>query len=150
MEAIVTGRAASDPILNQALANMFAEGYRGKITTLHGKKVWYEAARVLRTERTVAFREADRMASLKNPGVEMVEWRRGSSCDCPTCEQLADESPYKKEYVPFHPHPNCMCYTVPVAESVEKFTDRWIDFMNDPKSQPDLAQWYREIFKKAA
>jgi len=84
MEAIITGKPASDPMLTNTLMGMFNPEYKGKLTTLHGRKVWYEATRLLRTARTEAFAEADRMGYKANPGVKKVNWH--TSNDDRTCD----------------------------------------------------------------
>ena len=150
LEAISTGRSASDPILNRTLASLLNPNYTGKLTTLHGRSVSYEASRLLRTQSRIAHMEADRMSSLANPGVQMVEWRRGAYEDCDICDRLAAEGPYKPNEIPIHSHPNCVCSLVPIAEDIEKFTDRYLEFMDNPKSQPDLMQWMSDYGRKMA
>lgn len=150
MEAISTGRSASDPVLTKALASMFNPNYTGTITELHGRKVWYEATRILRTENRIAFMEANRLSTKANPGVQMMDWRRGGYEDCDICDRLAEEGPYKPDELPYHSHPSCMCYTVPIAESVESFTDRYLEFKENPSSQPDLMEWAKIYLRKAS
>lgn len=150
MEAITTGRPASDPVLTRTLEGMFNPDYTGRLTTLHGRKVSYEAARILRTESRIAFMEADRLSSEANPGVQVVEWRRGAYEDCAICDRLAAEGPYKPNEIPIHSHPNCMCYLEPVAEDIKAFTDRYLKFMDNPASQPDLAEWMDSYGRKMA
>ena len=150
MEAISQGRSASDPVLMRTLESTFNPNYTGKLTTLHGRNVSYEASRLLRTESRIVFMEADRESTLANPGVEMLDWRRGAYEDCDICDRLAAEGPYKPEDVPIHSHPSCLCTLVPIPESIEAFTDRYLQFMENPRSQPDLMEWMGAYGRKMA
>lgn len=155
LEEIASGRPASDRVLEARLNKLLNPSRRAIRTSLHGRNVSFDAARLLRTERTIVFREADRMASLKNPGLTGIAWNTSGDA-CSICEDLASHDEglgigvYKPENLPGNPHPQCMCYTTDVAISSKQFTDNWLEFMDNPASQPELGQWYKNVYLKAA
>jgi len=153
LEEVVVGRPASSRVLEHRLNKLLNPDRRAIITKLHGRRVQFDAARLLRTERTIAFREADRMASLRNPGLIGITWHTSGDA-CGACEGFASADSglgpgvYKPENLPANPHPHCECYTTDVAVSSKQFTDSWIDYMRNPASQPKLDLWYRNVYKK--
>lgn len=155
LEEIVSGRPASSKVLEHRLNKLLNPSRRAITTKLHGRRVQFDAARLLRTERTIAFREADRMASLKNPGIIGIQWHTSGDA-CTTCSDFASNDEglgsgvYKPENLPANPHPHCECYTTDKAISSQQFVNNWIGYMNNPASQPQLGQWYENIYLKAA
>jgi len=155
LEEIASGRPASDRVLDARLNKLLNPSRRAIRTTLHGRNVSFDAARLLRTERTIAFREADRMASLKNPGLIGIQWHTSGDA-CGVCEDLASADSglgpgvYKPENLPGNPHPQCKCYTTDVAISSKEFTTNWIEWMNDKSSHPELGRWYENVYLKVA
>ena len=149
LEEIASGRPASSKVLEARLNKLLNPERRGITTKLHGRRVQFDAARLMRTERTTAFREADRMASMNNPGLIGIEWHTSGEA-CGTCEDIASGSPYKPENLPATPHPMCQCYTTDKAISSQEFTNNWIEFMRNPASQPELDLWYKNIYRKVA
>ena len=156
LEEIASGRPASDKILEARLNKLLNPSRRAIRTKLHGRNVQFDAARLLRTERATAFREADRLASMNNPGLVGIAWHTTGDA-CAECEDIAsggDEGlgagVYKPENLPATPHPQCMCYTSDVAISSKQFTTNWVEFMDNKSSHPELGQWYDEIYLKAA
>jgi len=147
LEEIVSGRPASSKVLEARLNKLLNPDRRAITTKLHGRTVQFDAARLLRTERTTAFREADRMASMNNPGLIGIEWHTSGDA-CPICEDLVGV--YKPEDLPTTPHSQCQCYTTDKAISSQQFVNNWIGFMKDPTSQPELASWYKEVYRKVA
>ena len=143
LEELASGRPASSKILEGRL-NKLLNPNRAAITTkLHGRTVQFDAARLLRTECTTAFREADRMASMNNPGLIGIEWNTSGDA-CSICEDLAGV--YKPEDLPTTPHPQCQCYTTDKAMSSQNFVNNWIGYMRNPASQPQLGQWYKKVY----
>ncbi len=146
-QAIASGTAASDKTVIAALENLMNPSYKkAKLTSLHGRRVGYEGSRVLRTSMMDAFNEASKLSSEKNPGVSdnLVLTSPGA------CEEICapkEGKSVKKEGWPTY-HPSCRCTTVEVVQSIEQFTDNWIDYMNGG-SHPDLDKWYKEIYKVA-
>ena len=143
LEEIVSGRPASSKVLEARLNKLLNPDRRAITTKLHGRTVQFDAARLLRTERTTAFREADRMASAKNPGLIGIEWHTSGDA-CSICEDLAGV--YTPEKLPTTPHPQCQCYTTDKAISSQQFVNNWIEFMKNPASQPQLGQWYNNVY----
>jgi len=155
LEEIVSGRPASSKVLEARLNKLLNPSRRAITTKLHGRRVQFDAARLLRTERTNAFREADRMSSLKNPGLIGILWSTSGDA-CSICEDIASNDEglgpgvYKPENLPVTPHPHCECYTTDKAISSQQFVNNWIGFMKNPASQPQLGSWYKEVYRKAA
>jgi len=156
LEEIASGRPASDRVLDARLNKLLNPSRRAIRTTLHGRNVSFDAARLLRTERAIAFREADRMASLKNPGLIGIQWHTSGDA-CSICEDIASGGSkglgagvYTPEELPAIPHPQCMCYTTDVAISSKEFTTNWIEWMNDKSSHPELGKWYENLYLKVA
>jgi len=155
LEEIISGRPASDRVLEARLNKLLNPSRRAIKTKLHGRNIQFDAARLLRTERTNAFREADRMASLNNPGMIGIQWHTSGDV-CGTCEDIASSDEglgpgvYKPENLPVTPHPHCECYTTDKAISSQQFTNNWISFMKNPASQPELAGWYKGVYRKVA
>jgi hypothetical protein len=146
MQNVLSGGSASDKVTLSLLENLLNPDYTpAKLTSLHGRKVPYEAARLLRTEMSVAFNEADRLSSEKNPGSTGQKWLIAIGA-CPQCTPLNGEPVSKVGYPPLHP--NCRCTTLNDIMSVDAFTDKWIDFMKGG-SHPKLADWYENIYKAA-
>lgn len=148
MQNIISGGAASNRVTLSALENLLNPGYKpAKLTSLHGRKVGVEASRLLRTSTAEAFNEGDRLSALKNPGVidQTVLTTAGA---CEICAPKEGKSVKEEGYPTYHP--NCTCSTLDVVESIEAFTDRWISFMKNPDSQPDLGKWLLEVYQKAA
>ncbi|NMB80417.1 MAG: hypothetical protein GYA14_01205, partial [Ignavibacteria bacterium] len=105
MQNIVSGGSASDKITISALQNLLNPAYTpAKLTSLHGKRVSYEASRLLRTEMSVAFNEADRLSSEKNPGSTGLKWLVAIGA-CESCQALDGQPVSEVGYPPLHP--NC-------------------------------------------
>jgi len=155
LEEIVSGRPASSKILEHRLNKLLNPSRRVIKTKLHGRNIQFDVARLLRTERTNAFREADRMASLNNPGMIGIQWHTSGDA-CGTCEDIASSDEglgpgvYKPGNLPVTPHPHCECYTTDKAISSQQFTNNWIGYMKNPASQPELAGWYKGVYRKVA
>lgn len=148
MQNVLSGGSASDKVTLSALENLLNPNYTpAKLTSLHGRRVSYEASRLLRTEMSVAFNEADRLSSEKNPGSTGQKWLIAIGA-CEKCEPLNGEPVEKVGYPPLHS--NCRCTTLNDVMGVEEFTDKYIDFMDNPSRYPDLQNWVLEVYKKAA
>ena len=147
LEEIASGRPASSKILEARLNKLLNPARRGVMTKLHGRRVLYDATRLLRTERATAFREADRIASLKNPGLNGIEWHTSGDA-CAECNDLVGI--YKPENLPTTPHSNCNCYTTDAAISSKQFADNWVENMRNPGSHPELDDWYKNVYRKVA
>ena len=147
MQHVISGGAASDKLTISALNNLLRPDYMpAKLTSLHGRKVGYEASRLLRTTTAEAFSEGDRLSSNANPGVLDTTWLVASGC-CDLCEAKDGESVKDVGRPP--EHPNCRCTTLDVVMTPEQFADKWIEFMHNPLSQPKLNDWYLNVYKAA-
>lgn len=145
MQNIVSGGSASNKVTLSALQNLLNPEYTpAKLTSLHGRQVGYEASRLLRTSTSEAFNEGTRMSNAGNPGVRDETWQADPDC-CDECDALNGENCSEVGYPPLHP--NCRCDTIAQVESVSDFTDRWISFMDNPSSQPDLQTWYNDVYR---
>jgi len=148
MQNVVAGGSASDRLTLSALENLLNPKYTpAKLTSLHGRKVSYEASRLLRTEMAISFNEADRLSSNLNPGSKGLMWLSASGC-CEICDENDGKNTNETGIPPAHP--NCRCSTTEDIISVEQFTSNWIAYMENPASQPELAEWYKEVYEKAA
>lgn len=148
MQNVISGGSASDKLTLSALENLLNPAYTpAKLTSLHGRRVGYEASRLLRTEMSVAFNEANRISSEKNPGSTGLTWliAIGACEDCAPLDGLPVE---KTGYPPLHP--NCRCTTLNEVQSVDAFTDRYLKFMDNPAGDKQLGDWLLNVYKKAA
>ncbi len=147
MQHIISGGAASDKVTLSALENLLNPGYTpAKLTSLHGRKVGYEASRLLRTTTAEAFNEGDRMSNKMNPGVHGETWLVAPGC-CDICEAKDGKDITETGYPP--EHPNCRCTTLAKVDSITEFTNKWIEFMGNPKSHPELEDWLLNVYKAA-
>lgn len=148
MQNVISGGSASDKAVISALENLLNPAYTpAKLTSLHGRRVGYEASRLLRTEMSVAFNEANRISAEKNPGSTGLTWLIAIGA-CENCTPLDGLPVEKTGYPPLHP--NCRCTTLNEVQSVEDFTDRYLDFMDNPASDKQLGDWLLNVYKKAA
>jgi hypothetical protein len=148
MQHVISGGAASDKVTISALNNLLNPGYTpAKLTSLHGRRVSYEASRLLRTSVAEAFNEGDRLSNLKNPGITDTLVLVAAGC-CDLCEEKDGKSVKDVGYPNFHV--NCRCTTISEVISPEVFADHWISFMKNPLSDEKLNDWFINIYKKAA
>lgn len=147
LQHVISGGSASDRLTISALENLLNPNYSpAKLTSLHGRKVGYEASRLLRTTTAEAFNEGDRLSSNTNPGLLATKWLVAPGC-CDICEEKDGEDVKKVGRPP--EHPNCRCTTIDEVMSPEQFADKWVSFMKNPVSQPKLNDWYINIYKAA-
>ena len=148
MQNVISGGSASDKATIAALENLLNPSYKpAKLTSLHGRRVGYEASRLLRTEMSVAFNEANRLSAEKNPGSTGQTWLIAIGA-CEDCTPLDGRPVSETGYPPLHP--NCRCTTLNEVQSVEDFTDRYLAFMDNPESDKKLGDWLLNVYKKAA
>ena len=147
MQNIVSGGAASDKTVISALENLLNPEYTpAKLTSLHGRKVGYEASRLLRTSTSEAFNEGDRLSNKANPGVTGETWLAGPGA-CDDCLSNDGQDVNDVGYPPAHP--SCRCTTLAKVMSVEAFTSSWIDFMDNPDKYPQYQDWLIDVYKAA-
>lgn len=122
-----------DRIINSGLARglsvgELARGVRDSIRPDTPGGVGYAAKRLARTEINNAY-HGQAIDDVRNkPWVEYVEWRLSGSHPKSDpdeiCEQYARAGRWDKNRVPNKPHPNCLCYIVPVLTDYEEFERR--------------------------
>jgi len=147
LQHVISGGSASDRLTISALENLLNPNYSpAKLTSLHGRKVGYEASRLLRTTTAEAFNEGDRLSSNVNPGIKdtLVLTSPGA---CEVCAPKEGKS-VKEEGYPIY-HPNCMCTTISEVLSPEQFANRWVKFMENPGSDKQLNDWYINVYRAA-
>lgn len=118
----------------------------------------YEALRLVRTETAAAYGEGTIAAASVSPSYTGMKWLLSNNSDpCHICKGLAEANHGLGKGVyppggepPMPAHPNCMCTLVSVHEDTDAFIDRLNDWMRDPASQPDLENWYQNIYSKVA
>jgi len=158
LEEIAAGRSASSKVLEARLNNLLSPDRRAIKTTLHGRSVSFDAARLLRTERTLAYREADRMAAMANPGNRGIKWKLSlAERYCSTCKNIASADKYglgpgiyPAEQMPSIPHPQCMCTTYQVTISTDELVKDWTEWMDNKSTHPEITQWYETYYRRAA
>lgn len=126
-EAIREGRSAES--IARRLEQFLVPG-RAKVRTdkPYGTDASADAMRLARTEITRAHGEAARVAAVRNPYVEQMNFNLSHSHPRPDiCDQLADGSPYPVDSAPIpgqDTHPHCLCYlTSLVAQSPAEVTE---------------------------
>lgn len=150
-DAVTTARALEKYVrsgqvtLTRDYPNMM-ERMQGRVP----KDISYEALRLARTEMTAAYGEGVIVAGRANPGYLGVRFILSNSHPVPDiCDDLAAEGVFKPGDEPMYPpHPNCLCALVPVYEEPDAFVDRLKAWHDDPRSQPDLENWYQNIYTK--
>jgi hypothetical protein len=131
------------------------ENMMRRMETRIPKDLSYEALRLVRTEYSIAFMEGVYARGQLNPAYEGVQWMLSDAHPEPDiCDDLASadlygmgRGVYKKGEEPVHPHPNCLCYVVPVLIERQEITHKLAQWLEDPSSQPDIEEWYNEIYR---
>lgn len=134
-ETIAAGEASSSQVMTQRLARLLRPGRVGIRTKLHGKNVSFDAARILRTQRSLAYREADSEAAQRNGGNIGIKWnivfdnRTTTICRNLNNQDIWNLGPgvYKLGSEPYAPHPQCRSWPTEVAVSSKAFVDSWLD-----------------------
>ena len=133
-DTVIQGDASSSRVMTQRLAKLLKPGRIGIRTRLHGRNVSFDAARLLRTERTLAYRQADSMAVNANGGAIGIKWNIVNDNRTTTiCKNLNSQDiwglgagVYKIGNEPYNPHPQCRSWPTEVAVSSKQFVDSWI------------------------
>lgn len=118
------------------------------------KDLSYEALRMARTEVSIAHMEGLYSAGRTMPSYKGVMWCLSAAHPiADECDDLADadlygmgSGVYPEGEEPVIPHPNCLCYVVPVMEETDEFVGRLKQWLDDPSAQPDIEQWYNNIY----
>ncbi len=116
----------------------------------------YEALRLARTEYGMAFNEGVYSRGRINPSYLGSQYMLSDSHPEPDiCDDLASADlyglgpgVYKKGEEPTYPHPNCLCYVVPVVMDREEFVDDLIRWQKNPSSVDYLEDWYNNVYRQ--
>lgn len=164
-EAVVTGQDARE--VAEALeryartdAKTMAFEYPNMMERIKSRvplRLSYEALRLARTEMTAAFGEGVISAGRVSPSYIGTRWVLSPSHPVKDiCDTFANadvglgKGVYPKGEEPrFPPHPNCLCSLLPVHEQPEDFIERLRDWMKNPRSQPDIEEWYHDVYNAA-
>ena len=120
------------------------------------KNLSYEALRLARTEYGMAFNESVYSRGAINPAYLGSQYMLSDSHPEPDiCDDLASADlyglgpgVYKKGEEPAHPHPNCLCYVVPVTLDRAEFVDDLIRWQKNPSSVDYLEDWYNNVYRQ--
>jgi hypothetical protein len=96
---------------------------------------------------SIAFNEASRLSSEKNPGNTGMKLLVAIGA-CEICEPLNGEPIEQTGLPPLHS--NCRCVVLEEVMPVEEFTNRWISFMDNPSSDKKLGDWMLNVYGKKA
>lgn len=140
-------------------AMTLARNYPEMMKRMKGRipgNISYEALRLARTEMSAAFGEGAIAAARVAPSYIGMKWVLSGSHPVPDiCDTLStydsglgpgvyppgDEPPYPA-------HPNCLCALVPIHEEPEEFVARLKRWTENPESEPELEQWYQNVYKQ--
>ncbi|WP_136604658.1 hypothetical protein [Paenibacillus dokdonensis] len=118
----------------------------------------YEALRLVRTETAAAFGEGTIAAASVSPSYTGMKWVISGSHPIPDiCDDLANADHGLGKGVwppgqepPMPAHPNCLCVLISVHEDTDDFMKRLNEWTKDPKSHPDLEDWYKNVYSEVA
>ena len=118
----------------------------------------YEALRLVRTETAAAYGEGTIAAASVSPSYTGMKWVISGSHPVPDiCDDLANADHGLGKGVwppgqepPMPAHPNCLCVLISVHEDTDDFMKRLNAWTKDPKTQPDLEDWYENVYSKTA
>lgn len=163
-EAVATGQDAvkTARILQQYVrqgARTLARDYPNMMKRMAGRipgDVSYEALRLARTETTAAFGEGTIAAARVSPSYQGMKWVLSKAHLLrDTCDDLASmdnglgPGVYPPGDEPMCPaHPNCLCHLIPVHEQPEDFVKRLKRWKDNPASEPNIENWYQEVYKR--
>lgn len=155
-DAVTTARMIQQYVREGAMT--LAKRYPNMMKRMKGRipgNISYEALRLARTEMSAAFGEGAIAASRVAPSYIGMKWVLSGSHPVPDiCDTLStydsglgpgvyppgDEPPYPA-------HPNCLCALVPIHEEPEEFVAKLKNWLEDPENEPELEQWYQNIYK---
>jgi hypothetical protein len=143
--------ATLDPYLKAGTAKPSSLAVRRRLRI--PKNISYQSLRVARTEMGTAFKEGTILGHSKTPSYLGAKWELSAGhpfqddCDALASGGPSNDGVYPAGDEPMQPHPNCMCVLSPVHQDPEEFTDRLINWVNDPTSDPALEKWHQEVAK---
>jgi len=109
---MISGAPASDPETIARLEWLLNPDRVGITTKLHGRSVSFDAARLLRAERSIAYQEAQVYSAMRNPAAIGIAWilssrhPRDDICDdYARHDEGLGRGVYRPENLPVRPHP---------------------------------------------
>ncbi|MEW6540580.1 MAG: DUF6883 domain-containing protein [Bacillota bacterium] len=120
------------------------------------KDISYEALRLARTEATAAFGQASINSARLTPSYVGIKYclsaqhRIYDICDVLATADEDGLGPgvYAAGNEPVYPaHPNTLSFLVPVHTQPEEMADKIKEWTQDPAAQPDLENWYNNVYK---
>lgn len=154
-DAIVSGQAA--PQVAKSLEQYLAPGANVPYKADTAKRLnvpkdtSMPAMRVARTEMQNAFHEGTINANTIMPSYQGSIWRLSGSHPVPDqCNEYAEHNGngfWPKGEEPHKPHPHCFCTLLPQHTHPDQFASKLEDWLNDPKADPELEQWYQQTMK---
>jgi len=156
-DAVTTARMIQQYVREGAMT--LAKKYPNMMKRMKGRipgNISYEALRLARTEMSAAFGEGTIAASRVAPSYIGMKWVLSHSHPVvDICDTLAehDEGLGPGVYPPgdeppYPAHPNCLCALVPIHEEPEEFVARLKHWLEGPENEPELEQWYQNIYKQ--
>lgn len=130
----VVDRTVNSALARGLNAREIAKEVSGLINPNVRGGVSYAAMRLGRTEVNNAYHAIQVRTAQTTPWVTAVQWlTSGSHPEPDECDEYANnvhfeggaEGYFKPNEVPAKPHPNCLCYTVPVTVDEDTFLDKW-------------------------
>jgi hypothetical protein len=119
----IVDRKINSHIARGSSAADFAKDIRAHINPKTPGGVSYAAKRLARTEINNAFHQMSISSAQEFPWAQQVEWHLSKShkeTGC-LCEEYALQGAFDKYSVPNKPHPQCLCYIVPVETDWDTF-----------------------------
>lgn len=112
------------------------------------RDVSYEAMRLAVTELQHAHHEGALLGYRMTPSYIGSYWMLSGSHPVPDiCDVYASHGLWEKGTEPSKPHPWCRCWLRPVFEEREQFIQRLRAWVQQPSTQPDIEQWFRQVMQ---
>ncbi len=156
-DAVTTARALEQYVRHgkQTLAKDYPEMMKRMAGRVPGN-LSYEALRLARTESTAAFGEGTIAAAQVTPSYIGMKYILSASHPIPDiCDVITSHDsglgpgvypPGEEPVYPFHP--NCLCIAVPVHEQPEDFVQKLKRWKETPGSEPNIEEWYQNIYRQ--
>ncbi|MBU5441218.1 retron-type reverse transcriptase [Paenibacillus sp. MSJ-34] len=135
----------------------YFEGMMKRMGTRIPEDISYPALRLARTETTAAFGQGTILSAQVSPSCNGIRF-----CLSPShrirdvCDELASHDiglglgVYSKDDPPPYPaHPNTLSYLVEVHQDSKDFVRNLKQWIQDPKSQPEINDWYENVYSAA-
>lgn len=155
-DAVTTARQLEQYVKKGS--NVLSGSYKGMMARMKGRiprDLSYQALRLARTEMTAAYGQATIQSAQATPGVVGIRYCLSSAHRIyDICDILASTDDYglgpgvypSSSPPPFPAHPNTTSYLATVMQDTEDFVRDLKQWVNDPDSQPELNDWYENIY----